>query len=124
MVGETDRVEGRYSLWNERGICPGIDGRRRTIIKGNPVLIERSGEHRDAASVKFRWAMGGSARSDLLQTGHIRVPVDADGRLTRLSSSTTGSWVQLIARRDAAITCGKVTRGLLRHDSSGVARTR
>src|SRR4029077_2453015 len=114
MVGETNGVESDYLLRDKGDVCPGIDGWRRAIVKGDPVLVKGRGKHRDSACVERCWPYRGVARRHLFQAGHVRVPVNADGWFARLSSDTGGCLIRLIAWRNAAI--ADCARRRIRHE--------
>jgi len=77
VVSEANGVEGGCLLCDKGSICPGIDGGRRTIIKADLVLVKGLRKHHHAARIKQRRTVYRTTRGDLLQAGHVRVPVHA-----------------------------------------------
>src|ERR1700719_2560740 len=52
VVSEANGVEGGCLLCDKGGICPGIDGGRRTIIEADLVLVKCFRKHHDAACIQ------------------------------------------------------------------------
>ena len=71
MIAQANRIQ-RIDGFNRTGyIGPACGGRRRTIVKLNPELVEVRREKRDSPLV----------HRAMFERCDIRVPIDADGRL-------------------------------------------
>src|SRR5947209_8554896 len=57
VVGETNSIQGQSLLRDKGRVCPGVDRRRRTVVKADLVLIKRFRKHHDAAGIQQRLAV-------------------------------------------------------------------